>query len=285
MEKRPILAIMYDFDHTLSPRDMQEYGFIPDLGMEADAFWHKCVTAMKQNQMDQILAYMYMMLEEAKGKLIVNRSMLRALGKDVQLFDGVSDWFARVNDYAESKGLVPEHYIISSGLKEIIEGTPIAKEFKEIYAASFCYDEHGMACWPAMAVNYTSKTQFLFRVNKGVLDVTEHRALNEFMPEEKRRVPFSNMIYIGDGLTDVPSMKLTKLNGGHSIAVWQENEGVSNEMLLEGRVDFAVKADYSKGSEMEKTVFAVIDQIAASAKTAQMHVDACDRAKRTQEEA
>ena len=285
MEKTPILAIMYDFDHTLSPRDMQEYGFIPDLGMEADAFWHKCVTAMKQNQMDQILAYMYMMLEEAKGKLIVNRSMLRALGKDVQLFDGVSDWFARVNDYAESKGLVPEHYIISSGLKEIIEGTPIAKEFKEIYAASFCYDEHGVACWPAMAVNYTSKTQFLFRVNKGVLDVTEHRALNEFMPEEKRRVPFSNMIYVGDGLTDVPSMKLTKLNGGHSIAVWQENEGVSNEMLLEGRVDFAVKADYSRGSEMEKTVFAVIDQIAASAKTAQMHVDACDRAKRTQEEA
>ena len=125
---------------------------------------------------------------------------------------------------------------------------------KEIYAASFCYDEHGVACWPAMAVNYTSKTQFLFRVNKGVLDVTEHRALNEFMPEEKRRVPFSNMIYIGDGLTDVPSMKLTKLNGGHSIAVWQENEWVSNEMLLEGRVDFVVKADYSQGSEMEKTV-------------------------------
>ena len=279
MEKRPILAIMYDFDHTLSPRDMQEYGFIPDLGMEADAFWHKCVTAMKRNQMDQILAYMYMMLEEAKGKLIVNRSMLRALGKDVQLFDGVSDWFARVNDYAQSKGLTPEHYIISSGLKEIIEGTPIAKEFKEIYAASFCYDEHGVACWPAMAVNYTSKTQFLFRVNKGVLDVTEHRALNEFMPEEKRRVPFSNMIYIGDGLTDVPSMKLTKLNGGHSIAVWQEDERVSNEMLLEGRVDFAVKADYSQGSEMEKTVFAIIDQIAASAKTAQMHVQACDRAK------
>ena len=173
----------------------------------------------------------------------------------------------------------PEHYIISSGLKEIIEGTPIAEEFKEIYAASFCYDEHGVACWPAMAVNYTSKTQFLFRVNKGVLDVTEHRALNEFMPEEKRRVPFSNMIYIGDGLTDVPSMKLTKLNGGHSIAVWQEDEQISNEMLLEGRVDFAVKADYSRGSDMEKMVFAIIDQIAASAKTAQMHVAACDRAK------
>ena len=155
MEKTPILAIMYDFDHTLSPRDMQEYGFIPDLGMEADVFWNKCLKAMKRNQMDQILAYMYMMLEEAKGKLIVNRNMLRALGKDVQLFDGVSDWFARVNEYARSRGLQPEHYIISSGLKEIIEGTPIAEEFKEIYAASFCYDEHGVACWPAMAVNYT----------------------------------------------------------------------------------------------------------------------------------
>ena len=122
MEKTPILAIMYDFDHTLSPRDMQEYGFIPDLGMEADVFWNKCLKAMKRNQMDQILAYMYMMLEEAKGKLIVNRNMLRALGKDVQLFDGVSDWFARVNEYARSRGLQPEHYIISSGLKEIIEG-------------------------------------------------------------------------------------------------------------------------------------------------------------------
>ena len=283
MEKHPILAIMYDFDHTLSPRDMQEYGFIPDLGMEPDVFWNKCVAAIKKNQMDQILAYMYMMIEEAKGKFIVNRQMLRDLGKDVQLFDGVSTWFSRVNAYAESRGLTPEHYIISSGLKEIIEGTPIASEFKEIYAASFCYDEHGVACWPAMAVNYTSKTQFLFRINKGVLDVTEHRALNEFMPEEKRRVPFSNMIYIGDGLTDVPSMKLTKLNGGHSIAVWQDDSRVSDEMLLEGRVDFTSTADYSAGSEMETIVFSIIDQIAASAKTAKMHVEACDRAHRAQE--
>ena len=237
MEKTPILAIMYDFDHTLSPRDMQEYGFIPDLGMEADVFWNKCQKAMKRNQMDQILAYMYMMLEEAKGKLIVNRSMLRALGKDVQLFDGVSDWFARVNEYARSRGLQPEHYIISSGLKEIIEGTPIAEEFKEIYAASFCYDEHGVACWPAMAVNYTSKTQFLFRVNKGVLDVTEHRALNEFMPEEKRRVPFSNMIYFGDGDTDVPCMKIVGMFGGQSIAVYNpSDERKKAAALKRGRI-------------------------------------------------
>ncbi len=280
MNEKPILAIMYDFDRTLSPRDMQEYGFIPELGMAPEEFWGKCVDAMKKYQMDQILAYMYVMVEEAKGRIVINKQTLRELGKDVQLFEGVKTWFTRVNDYAQKRGLTPEHYIISSGLKEIIEGTPIAHEFKEIYAASFCYAADGMPCWPAMAVNYTSKTQFLFRVNKGVLDVTEHRQLNEFMPEEKRRVPFSNMIYVGDGLTDVPCMKLTKLNGGHSIAVWQDSPAAVNDMLLEGRVDFVTKADYSEGSEMEKTVFAVIDEIAAASRTAQMHLSAADRARR-----
>ena len=280
MDEKPILAIMYDFDRTLSPRDMQEYGFIPELGMAPDVFWNKCVSAMKQNQMDQILAYMYVMLEEARGRLLINREKLRELGKDVQLFDGVKTWFSRVNAYADSLGLKAEHYIISSGLKEIIEGTPIAHEFKEIYAACFCYDAYGVPCWPAMAVNYTSKTQFLFRVNKGVLDVTEHRELNEFMPEVKRRVPFSNMIYIGDGLTDVPCMKLTKVNGGHSIAVWQESPREVDEMLLEGRADFVVKADYSEGSDMEKTVFAVADTIAAQARAAKLHLDAAERARK-----
>ena len=287
MEKMPILALMYDFDHTLSPRDMQEYAFIPELNMDSDDFWALCRSAGNRYRMDPILAYMYVMLQEAKKRgMTLTRDTFTQQGAHVELFDGLDTWFQRVNNYGASLGFKVEHYVLSSGQKEIIEGTPIANQFKMIYAAEFVYDDHtGEPVWPAMAVNYTNKTQFIYRINKGVLDVTEHRALNEFMPEEKRRVPFSNMIYVGDGLTDVPSMKLTKLNGGHSIAVWQENEGVSNEMLLEGRVDFAVKADYSEGSEMEKTVFAVIDQIAASAKTAQMHVDACDRAKRTQEEA
>ena len=286
MEFRFTIALIYDFDGTLAPGNMQEYDFIPAVGKSNKEFWTEANTLAEEQDADMVLTYMARMIQEAKSKgLSLRREAFQDSGRRVTLFNGVREWFSRINRYGEERGIRILHYINSSGLKEIIEGTPIAKEFKEIYAASFCYDEHGVACWPAMAVNYTSKTQFLFRVNKGVLDVTEHRALNEFMPEEKRRVPFSNMIYIGDGLTDVPSMKLTKLNGGHSIAVWQENEGVSNEMLLEGRVDFAVKADYSKGSEMEKTVFAVIDQIAASAKTAQMHVDACDRAKRTQEEA
>ena len=279
MEK-PIIALLYDFDKTLCTTDMEDYTFIPALGYQPAEFWKKANTFGFTNRMDGLLAYMYTMIEECRAQNIrLDRDFLVRCGHGIELFPGVKDWFGRINAFGRSLGVDVEHYVISSGLREIIEGSGISHEFKEIYAASFCYDEHGVACWPAMAVNYTSKTQFLFRVNKGVLDVTEHRALNEFMPEEKRRVPFSNMIYIGDGLTDVPSMKLTKLNGGHSIAVWQEDEQISNEMLLEGRVDFAVKADYSRGSDMEKMVFAIIDQIAASAKTAQMHVAACDRAK------
>ena len=166
----------------------------------------------------------------------------------------------------EDKGLKCEHYIISSGLKEIIEGTEIAGEFKEIYAAEFLYGENGLAEWPAMAVNFTSKTQFLYRVNKGVLDVTDQHSLNRYVPDEERRVPFTNMIYFGDGDTDVPCMKLTKVNGGHSIAVYQDDEEEASKLIHEGRVDFAFPADYRAGRKLEKTVFTIIDEIAAMEK-------------------
>ena len=176
-----------------------------------------------------------------------------------------------------------EHYIISSGLKEIIEGTQIAHEFERIYAAEYCYDEDGVPCWPAMAVNYTSKTQFLYRINKGVLDVTENDGLNEFMPEEKRRVPFRNMIYIGDGMTDVPCMRIVRTNGGCSIAVYQERKEEVNNLLLKGRVDYALKANYSKDSELEKAVFAIIDKAEAVNITMDMHVQSIEQAHKEQE--
>ena len=145
---------------------------------------------MSRHNMDQILAYMRTMKQEAEGKMLLTRDEFKKLGKSVKLFNGVKNWFKRINDYGKKLGIVVEHYIISSGLKEIIEGTIISKEFKEIYAAEFCYNDKNVPIWPAMAVNYTSKTQFLFRINKGVLDVTEHRGLNEFTPENKRRIPF-----------------------------------------------------------------------------------------------
>lgn len=279
MPEKPIFALMYDFDKTLSPKDMQTYAFIPAVGMTESNFWDECKETMLKNHMDQILAYMYVMFKKAKGKFLFTRDTLRALGKDVELFDGVETWFKRVNDYAEERGMKAEHYIISSGLKEIIEGTPIAENFEQIYAAEYCYDENGEPCWPAMAVNYTSKTQFLFRINKGVYDVTENDGLNEFMEEEKRRVPFRNMVYIGDGLTDVPCMKLVRTNGGHSIAVYQDKKEAVNTLLLQGRVDYVLKADYTSGSEMEKAVFAIINQAAATNLTTEMHIQSMEQAR------
>lgn len=270
---KPIAAIMYDFDKTLSTKDMQEYAFIPGIGMTAEEFWGECNRLTKGNSMDQILSYMYVMLREARGKKLLNRAEFNKLGESVELFPGVADWFERINAYGESIGVTVEHYIISSGIKEIIEGTPIAKYFKEIYAAEFLYDEDNVPVWPAMAVNYTSKTQFLFRINKGVLDVTEHRELNTYTAEEERRVPFSNMIYIGDGFTDVPCMKLVKVNGGHSVAVYSSDDDTAHEIMQQGRVDYMAKTDYRAGEKLENTVFAILDLIKANNTTTQIKLN------------
>ena len=271
MNQKPIVAIMYDFDKTLSPKDMQEYGFIDGLGMNSEEFWEKSRLNMVNHNMDQILAYMLTILQEAKDRMPLTRSLFNELGRDVKLFDGLETWFDRMNLYGEKLGLEIEHYIISSGLKEIIEGTEISHKFKEIYAAEYCYNEKNIPIWPAMAVNYTSKTQFLFRINKGVLDVTEHNGLNESTPDNKKRIPFRNMIYVGDGLTDVPCMKLVKLNGGHSIAVYSEDRSIADSLILQDRVDFVVKADYRENSDMEKTILTILNQIDAVNKVFDLH--------------
>ena len=270
---KPIAAIMYDFDKTLSTKDMQEYAFIPGIGMKGAEFWEECNGLTKKNNMDPILSYMYVMLREARGKKLLNRTEFNKLGESVELFPGVADWFERINAYGESIGVTVEHYIISSGVKEIIEGTAIAKHFKEIYAAEFLYDDAGVPVWPAMAVNYTSKTQFLFRINKGVLDVTEHKELNAYTSEEERRVPFSNMIYLGDGFTDVPCMKLVKSYGGHSVAVYSADDVVAHAMMEQGRVDYMAKTDYRKGEKLEKTIFAILDLIKANQVITQIKSD------------
>jgi len=262
-EKKAVAALIYDFDKTLSPKDMQEYAFIPDLGMEPQDFWALCKEMELKHSMDSILAYMLVMLKESEGKKLLNRDVFRSLGGTVELFEGVSDWFDRINAYGETLGLEVQHYIISSGLKEIIEGTAIADKFKEIYAGYFCYNERNVPIWPAMAINYTSKTQFIFRINKGVFDVNHHNELNEYMPEADRPIPFRNMIYFGDGMTDVPSMKMVKINGGHSIAVHQGDSTSANKMLKNGRVDFVCPADYTEGSKMDVTVKAILDRIKA----------------------
>lgn len=264
---------MYDFDKTLSTKDMQEYAFIPSLGVKASQFWNEVRELKQKENMDSILAYMRHMLKKASEKGVpVTRDTFVSLGKDIEYFPGVEEWFERINEYGRDNNVVIEHYVISSGIKEIIEGSSIYKQFKKVYACEFFYDENCVAVWPKLAVNYTNKTQFLFRINKGILDVWDDNKLNAYVPEEQRRIPFRNMIYIGDGLTDVPCMKLVKLNKGQSIAVFRKRrKDIATQLMSENRVDFITEADYCKDGELDKIVKNIIEKMAVDERLIRFH--------------
>ena len=252
----PILAFLYDFDKTLCTTDMEDYAFIPSLGYTPAEFWGRANAFGWENRMDGLLAYMYTMIQECAAQNIkLDRAFLNHCGESIQLFPGVREWFARINAFGESLGVQVEHYVISSGLREIIEGSGIAQEFREIYACEFYYNENGDACWPKLDVNFTNKTQFVYRINKGILDVSRDKELNDSMPDDSKRVPFTNMIYMGDGLSDVPCMKMMRAYGGQAIAVYQASNRQGVEKLLaDGRVDFIFPADYREGMELDRTV-------------------------------
>jgi hypothetical protein len=264
MSITPTIALLYDFDKTLCTKDMQEYTFIPGVGMSPEQFWSEANKLSASRKMDKILAYMYLMLETAHvAKRRIHRADFVQHGKDLEFFPGVADWFGRMNRIGEAEGARVEHYIISSGLREIIEGSSIFPCFREVFACEFLYDENDVACWAKNCVNYTTKTQFLFRINKGALDLSDDDTLNKYTPEDERAIPFRNMVYIGDGYTDVPCMKLVKSGGGYSVAVYtrgkSENAG---SLLRDGRVDFVAPADYTDGGELDATVRDIIRKIA-----------------------
>ena len=262
----PIVAFLYDFDKTLCTTDMQDYAFIPSLGMTPSEFWTAANDFGRLHRIDGILAYMYTMIREAerKGKPFTRADLVEK-GQNIVLFPGVEDWFRRINDFGRDQGVRVEHYIISSGLREIIEGSPISGEFHEIYASEFYYDESGRPVWPKLAVNFTAQTQFVYRINMGVLDVSDDKTLNDSMPDDSKRVPFHNMVYVGDGLSDVPCMKMMRAYGGQAIAVYQESNRLGVEDLLaKGRVDFIFRADYSEGTALDLTVKDIIRRIAIS---------------------
>ena len=260
--KKIVLAICYDFDKTLSPTDMQAQGFIQSIGYDVENFWKESNKLASDNEMDQNLAWMFMMSKGSHGKFIFNKDTLKEFGSKVELFPGVKTWFERINKYGEEHGVEVEHYIISSGLKEMIEGTVIADKFKKIYASSFYYDSDGVAIWPAQVVNYTDKTQFLFRIEKGVLDVNDQQ-VNTFFKQNELRVPFRNMVYIGDSDTDIPCMKLVNTNGGHSIGVYNSETNDKSKvfkMLSDNRIKYFAPADYSENSKLEQLILKIIDR-------------------------
>lgn len=262
--RKNVIAIMYDFDKTLCAKDMQEYTFIPNLGIDASQFWREADKLREENKMDQVLTYMYLMFKKMNdNNRSLKRKYLNEMGENILLFPGLLEWFSRINDYGKSVGMEVEHYIISSGLKEIIEGTKISKYFKQIYASEFFYNDDGNAVWPKLAVNYTNKTQFLNRINKGVLDISNDADLNKKMIDNDRRISTSNMIYIGDGYTDVPCMKLTKDGGGVSIAVYTDKTiKTAKNLLHDERINYIVPADYQENSEIDMIVKKSIEAMA-----------------------
>jgi phosphoserine phosphatase len=261
-------AIAYDFDGTLAPGNMQEYDFVPKIGMTSKRFWQEVNALTKKHNADNILIYMMHMLDKAQAAQVpVSKENFVAFGQSVALYEGVKSWFDRINAHGKKQGFKVNHYIISSGIREMVEGTPIAKEFAAIYASAFIYDHNGVAKWPALAVNYTTKTQFLFRINKGVLNVYDNSRINEFIPKEERSVPFEHMVFIGDGETDIPCFRLVKEQRGHAIAVYKPNtrgaKGKAEKLVAEGRVNFIAPANYSENSEMDRFVKGIIDKVAA----------------------
>ena len=258
------IGILYDFDKTLCTTDMQEYSFIKNLDMTPSEFWGAAAEITSKHEVEKILSYMCVMIRKCKEKGIkLTEEYLRSCGENVVLFKGVATWFDRINQYGESLGVNIEHYIISSGTYEIIQGTPIAKYFKRIYACRYMYDENGEAVWPALAINYTLKTQYIYRISKGVLDVTDDYNLNRLQDGSQRRIAYNNMIYIGDGMTDIPCMKMVKQRGGKSIALYAAGKSETVKTLVEdNRINYVCVADYSPNSSLEKIVKLMIENMA-----------------------
>ena len=263
------IALVYDFDGTLSPQPMQEYTVLPRMGIAPREFWDKVNEEARATESDMMLVYMRHILESLdRKKIAVKREDFAKMARAIRYFPGVEGWFDRINAYVRKRSAgraKVHHYLISAGQKEILDGVSIRKHFRRIYASEYHFNHHGVATFPKLLVTDTLKTQFLFRINKGREAVTE--SINEHMPEAERPIPFHNMIYVGDGMTDVPSMALTKKSGGHTVAVYDERKerekGICVKLLDAGRADFVAEADYRRGSKLSKRMELLLDAVIA----------------------
>ena len=261
MTKKTVVAICYDFDKTLAVNDMQSFAFIPNLGLTEEEFWNKCELFSKTHGTDSTLSYLKVMIDEAKSRGIkLTKEYLNQCGKAMKFFEGVTTWFKRMNEFASEHNIALEHYSISSGNKEILEGSSIYDEFKQVYGCEFLYDEEGVAYWPKTIVNYTLKTQYLFRICKGTIDLTNDEQVNQRI--EKKHVEFRNIIYIGDGVTDIPCMTLVKEKGGTAISVYPKGKKEKSlQLLQDNRVNYAVKSDFKTNSELENLMKIIFESI------------------------
>ena len=272
--KKPNIAICYDFDGTLIRGNMQENSFLPDIDIRPAEFWELVKARARERDMDEVLAYMQLMIEKAReAQIPLTRAELEDHGRDLDLFPGVEHWFTAINDFCKDTDAKVEHFVISSGLQEMIEGSPIAKEFAHIFASGFAYDPNHVPTFAARSVNYTTKTQYLFRINKGILNSWDNEEINSFTPDEKRPRPFSRMIYLGDGETDVPAMKIINYQGGYSIAVYPPKTGpritqaeqrkrtTAKKLVTDNRAKFVAEANFEVDGPVYNIVTMLIRRI------------------------
>lgn len=264
-------AMVYDFDGTLAQGNLQECSFIPKMNISREDFWGEVKRRTREEDGDEILVYMHLMLEKAReARETVSKSMLQEHGRSAKLFPGLEGgaWFTRINSFANSLGLDLLHYVVSSGIEEMIRGCPIQQNFRKIYASKYIYDGEA-AAWPGVAINYTTKTQYLFRINKGVENHWNNDDINKYMPQASRPVPFGRMIFLGDGDTDIPTMKMLTYQGGSSIAVYDEARQSRDlekihRLIADGRVDFVAPANYEENSQLEIIIKGILGRIARS---------------------
>ena len=265
-------ALVYDFDGTLAEGDCAQHGLMDALGIEdVKAFWEEAKNRTRLDDGDEILSYLGLLVEKAgefKAKELTESSLIEH-GKSIPLFPGVDTWFDRINEFGRRQGLDLDHYIISSGLDAMIRGSKVGDKFRTIYACKYHYSDENVALWPAQSINYTTKTQFLFRINKGIDNSWDCVAVNKFIEPEEREIPFQRMIYFGDGDTDIPAMKMVRAQHGFSLAVFDEKkwgcvrtQEKVEKLISEERASYVVPAVYSEGSHLDITVKGLLKLIA-----------------------
>ena len=269
--KQNTIALVYDFDGTLIPKTMQDYTIIPRLKLRSDKFWSDIMEEAEATDGEVMMIYMRQLITRASSMNIkITKSEFKLMASKIEYFKGVFTWFDNINKYLKNnhKRIKVAHYVISAGHHEILESTAIRKKLKNVFGSQYYFNEQGHATFPKVVVTDTAKTQFLFRINKGKEKVSD--SINSHMPEELRPIPFENMIYIGDGLTDVPSMALIKKQNGHSVSVYpkgsKKQKKVSNDLLAAKRVDFIAEANYARNSVLFKRICLIIDMISARIK-------------------
>jgi 2-hydroxy-3-keto-5-methylthiopentenyl-1-phosphate phosphatase len=279
-----VIALVYDFDGTLTPQPMQEYTLLPEIGIQKGKdFWKAVEKEALATGGEEIITYMRLMIEMSEHRHYpVTPAVLKSLAKNIRYYPGVKGFFERITAYVGTQldaGVELRHYVISAGLREIICGASIARHFYKIFASEYHYDEYNRAVFPKVIVNDTLKTQFIFRINKGREAL--HESINLHMPPAIRPIPFQNILYIGDGLTDVPCMTVIRKNGGYALAVYEpgNEKGLKTckELLRAGRVDFIAEADYRKNKELDRLVKLLLDNIVEGIRYARESFDQSNR--------